>query len=198
MTRLRPFAAEDEAGATMVCTRTADNGGDATGLLRDDQLWADIFLLPYLAHEPELALVLESERGQIIGYAVATADTDAFETWFHDQWWPGRAAHYKGDLPERDAQLIDYASNRGTQPIPYAAEYPAHLHIDLLPEAQGAGWGRTLITELFDALRAKGVAGVHLVASGRNTGAVAFYRRLGFTQLPADEADAAFGLSLLD
>ncbi len=30
--------------------------------------------------------------------------------------------------------------------IPELADYPAHLHIRLLPEFQGQGWGRQLAT----------------------------------------------------
>ena len=49
----------------------------------------------------------------------------------------------------------------GGSPVaePYAAEYPAHLHIDLLPELQGQGWGRRLIDTLVAALRERGVRG---------------------------------------
>jgi ribosomal protein S18 acetylase RimI-like enzyme len=35
----------------------------------------------------------------------------------------------------------------------------------------------------FDALRARGVPGVHLAMNPANTGALAFYDRVGFTEL---------------
>jgi ribosomal protein S18 acetylase RimI-like enzyme len=42
---------------------------------------------------------------------------------------------------------------------------------------------------LFDALRERGVPGVHLGMVPENTNARAFYDRLGFTQLPKPTPD---------
>jgi ribosomal protein S18 acetylase RimI-like enzyme len=61
--------------------------------------------------------------------------------------------------------------------------HPSHLHIDLLPTWQGAGWGRRLIEALLERLAGAGSPGVHLSVSLRNPRAVAFYRHLGFTEL---------------
>ena len=71
------------------------------------------------------------------------------------------------------------------------AEYPAHLHIDLLPELQGQGFGRRLIDTLRAALAARGVPAVHLGMDAANTGARAFYDRLGFHELPSSTAELA-------
>ena len=71
------------------------------------------------------------------------------------------------------------------------ADYPAHLHIDLLPELQGLGFGRRLIDTLRAALAARGVAAVHLGMDAANTGARAFYARLGFHELPSSRRRAA-------
>jgi len=42
------------------------------------------------------------------------------------------------------------------------------------------------------------VTGVHLVASAENAGALAFYRRLGFTPLPSHDGVQAFAIDLAD
>jgi ribosomal protein S18 acetylase RimI-like enzyme len=68
--------------------------------------------------------------------------------------------------------------------------YPAHLHIDLLPENQGQGLGRTLLDTLRSALAARGVPGVHLGMDPANTRARAFYDRYGFHELPSHSPDA--------
>ena len=75
-------------------------------------------------------------------------------------------------------------------------DYPAHLHIDLLPEAQGAGWGRALMEGLQDALRAGGSPGVHLGVSARNQRALGFYRHLGYEELASDGIGHTLGLRL--
>lgn len=196
MPHLRTFHAGDESALSDICVRTADAGADARGMLRDDEIWGAVFAVPYAVHDPSLALVVADEDDRPVGYLVATADTETFEDWFASNWWPAFATRWPIEPHAADADVLRYAGGRRAGQSPYAAEYPAHLHIDLLPSLQGQGWGRRLIDDAAGRLRARGVEGVHLVAAARNTGAVAFYPRVGFHALPADEGDAAFGLRL--
>lgn len=198
MSRIRPFRTGDEPALADICLKTADAGGDATGVFEDDRIWAEIFVLPYVARHPDLAFVVEADDGHLIGYIVATPDTRGFEDWFHDEWWPERGA--KWPLPDversrQDGTLI-YAYARRAGAEPHGDTYPAHLHIDLLPEAQGQGWGRRLVDTLVDVLRARGVTGLHLVAGSDNAGALAFYPRVGFTPIPSHDGTQAFAREL--
>ncbi len=189
----------DEAALAEICLRTADAGADATGLLDDDDVWAEIFVLPYAARHPDFALVAVDDDERVVGYAVAAPDTAAFEAWFRNVWWPRFSARWPAPAPDaaaRQDDLLRYAYGRGPGAEPYGDTYPAHLHIDLLPEAQGQGWGRRLIQELTGRLREAGVTGVHLVAAAENSGAVAFYERLGFSRLAAPDDVRAFGMFL--
>lgn len=195
--RIRPFRSGDESALADVCVRTADAGADATGILDDDGLWAEIFVLPYVARHPDLAWVVETADGRVVGYIVCAPDTDAFEEWFRSEWWPARAPRpLAGSGSRRQADILRYASARGTAPSPFADRYPAHLHIDLLPEAQGTGFGRRLIDTLVGELRGRGIRGLHLIASADNAGAVAFYPRVGFAPLPSEPGVRAFGMTL--
>lgn len=198
MPRLRPFRPGDEPSLAEICLRTADAGADATGVLRDDDLWAEIFVLPYVARHPDLAVVVQTDDGRAAGYLVGTDDTDAFEEWFRTLWWPRFSARWAepGQERSRQADLLRYAYGRGPGREEHAARYPAHLHIDLLPELQGQGIGRRLIARYVKALRERGVPGVHLVATADNTGALAFYPRVGFTPLPSPAGVQAFGMRL--
>jgi ribosomal protein S18 acetylase RimI-like enzyme len=74
--------------------------------------------------------------------------------------------------------------------VPELAEYPAHLHIDLLPRLQGSGWGRRLVDTLIAELTGRGIRGLHLSLDPENTGARAFYDRLGFAELPSSTPDS--------
>lgn len=201
MPRIRPFRSGDEPALAEICLRTADAGSDATGIFDDDAIWAEVFVLPYVAHHPDLAFVLEADDGRVVGYVVAASDTDAFEAWFRAEWWPRHAERWPAPAEDalarsRQDATLAYAYARRPGAEPYSAEYPAHLHIDLLPEAQGGGWGRRLIETVIDELRRRGVPGVHLVASSENTGAISFYPRVGFTPLPSHPGAQAFGRSL--
>ena len=198
MPRIRPFRRGDEPALAEICVRTADDGVDATGVLDDDDIWAQIFVLPYVARHPDLAFVVETDGGRVAGYIVCAPDTPAFEDWFAAEWWPRFAERWPRPASERSRQdgILLYAYGRRAGAEPYADGYPAHLHIDLLPELQGQGWGRRLIETLVAALRERDVAGVHLVASAGNAGAIAFYPRLGFTALPSPDDVQAFGMLL--
>jgi ribosomal protein S18 acetylase RimI-like enzyme len=216
VTRIRPFRPGDEAALADICLRTADAGADATGILDDDDLWAEIFVLPYVERHPDFAFVVENDDERVVGYIVGAPDTAAFEEWFATRWWPRHAERWPepAGLPpthaaevaagpevaapetpvqSRQEGLLRYAYARVGGSQPFGAEYPAHLHIDLLPEAQGQGLGRNLIARLELALRSAGVAGLHLVASAENVGAIAFYPRVGFTPLESPEGTQAFG-----
>ncbi len=198
MAHIRPFRAGDEPALADICLRTADSGADATGLLDDDDLWAEIFVLPYVARHPDLAFVVESDDGRVVGYIVSAPDTAAFEEWFRAEWWPRHSARWPRPPAERSRQdgILQYAYGRGRADVPYSAQYPAHLHIDLLPEAQGQGWGRRLIDMLVAELQGRGVPGLHLVATADNAGALSFYPRVGFTPLPSSAGVQAFGRAL--
>ena len=44
--------------------------------------------------------------------------------------------------------MIGFGLDPSTSIVAEVADYPAHLHIDLLPELQGQGFGRALIRRL--------------------------------------------------
>lgn len=198
MSRIRPFQPGDEPALAHVCIKTADAGTDASGLLSDDEIWPAIFVLPYVARYPDFAFVAETEDGRVAGYVVAAPDTDEYVTWFRDEWWPRYADRFPRPTRNvtREDEILAHVYDRAPGTDPHVPEYPAHLHVDLLPELQRQGMGRQLIERLKLALREAGVPGVHLVAGADNAGASAFYPRIGFDPLPSAEGVRAFGMKL--
>ena len=196
VSQIRPYRPEDRDGLSDVCVKTADSGADATGIFPDDELWGLLFAVPYAERDPGLCWVVEADDGRVIGYIVATDDTDAFEQWFRDEWWPRFTDRFPKpvDAQSREEKMLDYAYGRAPGREPNAGEYPAHLHIDLLPETQGQGTGRRLIETLFAELRRRGVPGLHLGMSPTNIGAGAFYERIGMQRLPSPEGTVEYGV----
>jgi len=194
----RPGNEADERAAYYICLKTGDHGGDGEPLFPEDpDALGRVYVGPYLAYAPHLALLLEDEQG-VCGYALGVEDSRAFYDWYGKHWRPRLCKRFpepRGDPAQwTPAQQVyrlyhhpDYFC-----PEPYAL-YPAHLHIDLLPRAQGRGYGRKMMEELLGRLRKRGAPGVHLGVSARNRRAYGFYRKLGFQELTrrGEGADAA-------
>lgn len=178
----------DEPGAYRVCVKTGDYGRDGEPFYREDpDAQGRIFVGPYLAFEPELSLILEDDQG-ICGYALGAADSRAFYRRYEHEWRPDLCARFPA--PSGDpggwsrVQQVHHTYHHPDYfcPEPYDA-YPSHLHIDLLPHAQGLGHGRRMLEHIMDTLRRRGSPGAHLGVSPRNTRALGFYQRLGFREL---------------
>jgi ribosomal protein S18 acetylase RimI-like enzyme len=188
---IRPYRPSDRGDVYDVCVRTGASGADATGLYSSDDLLPDVFAGPYLAYQPELAFVVET-GSRVAGYVLGVADSESFADWHRAEWLPAFQAKYPLDAArdQRERDVIGYGLDARDSIVPEAGEFPAHLHIDLLPELQGQGFGRALIRTELAALRERGVAGVFLTMSPTNVGARAFYDRLGFHELPSSTPDS--------
>lgn len=196
MSSIRPYRPSDRDDIYDICVRTGDSGADASGKFTWSTLLGDVYAAPYVAHDPTLAWVVDDGE-RAIGYIIATGDTREFVRWFRDEWWPAAGQAYPPE--ERrptDNALIAAAERPERMLVDDVEAYPAHLHIDLLPEAQGQGLGRRLVGVLADALRERGIPGLHLTAGATNAGAIAFYERIGFTVLSRDEGGVTFGMRL--
>lgn len=186
--KIRSYRSDDRPALYQICLRTGDGGRDATGRYADPRLLGHVYVGPYLALAPELALVLDRGDGTPAGYALGARDSAEFAARCEAQWWPALRHRYPDPVAvppaERSPDQRAAADIHHPPALPAAAaRYPSHLHIDLLPEAQGRGHGRALLHRLLAVLAATGSPGVHLGVDPANQGAVGFYRRLGFTEV---------------
>jgi ribosomal protein S18 acetylase RimI-like enzyme len=198
VTHIRPYQATDLDALYEICLRTGAAGADATAMVEDPLLFGHLYAAPYGVLEPEHAFVLDDGNGRAIGYVLGALDTAAFEAQCESAWWPPlRARHPVNDGGTAlDDLLVHLIHHRSATDAAILATYPSHLHIDLLPETQGAGWGRRLLDTLYDSVRADGSVGVHWGVSTRNERALGFYRHLGAAELAADGMIVTFGLRL--
>lgn len=176
-----------------ICLLTGDAGRDASALHADPDLLGEVYVGPYLHVAPAVAAVATAEDGSVLGYVLGTPDSREFAAACEAGWWPALRARHPLDAgaeahprPPADQSLV-VALHQPTVPDARLVDaHPAHLHIDLLPEAQGRGLGRALIDWLLGRLTELGAHGVHLGVDPRNTSAIAFYERLGFTRWGSD------------
>jgi ribosomal protein S18 acetylase RimI-like enzyme len=205
---IRKFRPADEGAVYDVCLRTGAGGQDATLLYADPHLLGHAYAGAYLRLEPEFAFILDEgegggERdGDVAGYVLGALDTREFERRCELEWWPKLRSRYPDPVhvpdgqrtpDQRVAHLIHHPT---AAPQALLDDYPSHLHIDLLPRAQRKGFGRELLELLLTELAAAGSPGIHLGVSVTNTGAIAFYQRLGFDHLADAPYTAIMGRTL--
>ncbi len=152
----------------------------------DPDLLGHVYAGPYLALEPDFALVVEDDGG-VAGYTLGAPDTRQFISAWRERWLPRLARNYPpptqpDDAPDDRARWLLHHPERMDRGD-VLDRYPSHLHIDLLPRAQGRGLGRALLTALLARLGDVGSPGVHLGVHPDNERAITFYRKLGFVDL---------------
>jgi GNAT superfamily N-acetyltransferase len=158
-------------------------------------MWA----VPYVRLYPDFCFVLDNGEGTAVGYIVGTPDNKKFLSRYRTEYLPTLdqvqfpkpstdvPAKWTGEeLPTALLQLL-YAPDEALLHAEFPRlleQYPANLHIDVLPPYQGQGYGRQLITKLLGKLREENISGLHLIMAGDNVGAEAFYEKVGFTRFP--------------
>ncbi|RSB72136.1 N-acetyltransferase [Rhizobium pisi] len=188
---IRPATDADSEALFEICLKTANGGKDASAFYSDPHLPGYIWSVPYLKFARDFAFVLVQD-GRTVGYVVGAPDTNQFDRDLAANWWPFVRQQIAGLAPARarDADVIEriHSPRSGTRWL--QDDYPAHLHINILPGLQASGWGRRMINTELQALRNHGVGAVHLGVDPNNEGARGFYRHLGFSELERDGAVA--------
>ncbi len=182
MLTIRKYEEKDYDGVCYACLHSEDDEMSA-GL---SEFVLHTFCEYYIEQEPHNCFVLDDD-GKAVGYIICAEDFDRFKTVFDEQYFT-RAAH--------DKDRLEWARTAYDLHAKYKGDYPAHLHIDLLPAYQRMGFGGKLLNTLFDHLRAKGIKGVMLTTGTGNITANNFYKKYGFEALEIFDTDIAFGKKL--
>jgi ribosomal protein S18 acetylase RimI-like enzyme len=190
---IRSYRPQDEAAVQEITYRTGFKGKDLTDrdYFDDERLFFMIFIYYYTCYEPEHFFVaVNTGTGAVVGFIGGTTDTVTQERAFlRKMIWriAARAVLFTSwrypqtfkTLTGMSKMAGDFGRNRETIAAIHAA-YPAHLHINLLPEYQGMGLGTRLMKRFEAHLVDQGVTGVHLQTSSHNQKAIPFYKKLGF------------------
>jgi ribosomal protein S18 acetylase RimI-like enzyme len=194
---LRQAKTSDLPELLRVCLQTGDSGKDATQLHKLTNLVGDIYVAPYVLHEPEFAYALWADN-VIVGYLLGVLNTNKFENELVRNYWPQTKAKYSQVDPgitASDQDLLIELTKQGFSDSTLLEKYPSHLHIDIVESHQGAGYGKSMIAYLLAELEAAGSKGVHLHMSSKNDRARAFYKKFGFTEVVEDENECIMGMS---
>jgi ribosomal protein S18 acetylase RimI-like enzyme len=193
---IRPYEKRDMGQLYRICLETGKDGKDATGTV-DDEILGHIYAAPYATFEPDLCFVVDN-AGTAIGYILGTRDSKTFAETCEQKWWPHLREKYPlFENPEINrTALLTQAIHSGYQAPSISIEFPAHLHIDILPAGQGKGFGRLLIKLFTEKLREYSVPALHFGVSRKNISAIGFYKKLGFQILEESETSCVFGMKL--
>jgi ribosomal protein S18 acetylase RimI-like enzyme len=193
MIKFRPFQFQDLDALYAISLATGHDGGDASHLYQDGKLIGHIYSAPYAVLEPELTYVA-TDGGGVVGFIAGAEDTLAWENILERRWWPALRLEYAdpGDAPcdawtadQRRAFMIHRPERT---PTAVAAAYPAHIHLNLLPQVQGQGFGSRLLDLWLDRAVERGAKAFHVGVNHANGRALAFWSRQGFYTLDAPEA----------
>jgi ribosomal protein S18 acetylase RimI-like enzyme len=188
---IRQARASDRDALSYICLKTGNAGQDATEREDDPTLIGLVYALPYPVFEPDFSFVVESSKG-VCGYVLGALDTTTFNARLAADWYPPLQARVRDADPDRAKwNGSDWMRHHIHHPpfdvLPTLAPFPSHAHIDLLPEIQGRGLGRRLLTLLEERLAEAGSKGLHLGLDPRNTNAFQFYERLGYARLQGSD-----------
>lgn len=147
-----------------------------------------MFCRYYLEKEPESCFVAVDENDKPIGYVYGAKDYDRYQENFSEYINHVAEIENRRFLWEALTEMYDHAI--------YKKDYPAHLHIDILPDYQSKGIGSRLINAFCEFLKEENIRGVMLIVGSDNLGARRFYERNSFTLLQEQPTGAVYGKKL--
>ncbi|MDR1639768.1 MAG: GNAT family N-acetyltransferase [Clostridiales bacterium] len=139
----------------------------------------------YIKHEPSCCFVAATEAGDVVGYILCAENAKL---------WSETYLKSISPLPDCDAK--EFLETITETPLSLSEEYPAHLHVDILPEFQRMGIGTRLVDALVQELGKRGVPGLMLCVNPSNEMGIRFYLKYGFEILDERPYETVMGLTL--
>ncbi|KAG8876763.1 hypothetical protein FRB97_003944 [Tulasnella sp. 331] len=172
-----------------ICELTVD---PVVGLAPDLALASAIWCAPYPLLAPESSFVLDDGNGVAVGYMVGATSTRPFIKKYHEEYiskidstrFPPPSTP-EGNRIQADLGSLSWMLDTLYDPNVMDSElidegYPAHLHVNLLPEYRSQGYGPKLLEAFSNVVKQDGGGGVHVaMAPGNDRGGV-WYARNGF------------------
>ena len=184
MPSIRKYQEKDRENVELVCAGTSDERMQDKPGMREMLL--TVFCHYYIEQEPDNCFVLANDDDEAVGYVLCAKDFDVWKEQFN-----------KGYLKKTKNLMTKFMGKGSIDGMKaFAKEYPAHLHIDILPDYQRQGWGTKLVDTLKAHLREQGVTGLMFCVGTDNETGKSFYNKYGFEVLEARKHDIAMGTKL--
>lgn len=169
MIKIRNLKKQDISSAEYICLITAAKE------IKDTPKKALRTLLMYnrcYTRTQSSCFVAENENGRVVGYILCAESLPKYLKGF-----------FGTELQE--IFKISFTSGivsffEAVSPAAFSVKYPAHLHIDILPEYQGQKVGTALMSALKEKLVSDNIKGVMLCVGKGNVRAIKFYKKNGF------------------
>lgn len=181
---VRAFQPADRAAVRSIALATAMTGLPSSEFFDGDDLLADALTGYFTDNEPESCFVAEI-NGTVAGYLIGARDTRVMDACFNRKGlFPLiRKTLAGGYLFRRKNMLllcqVMKAAVTGRLWVPdFSRDYPATLHINLLPSARGFGAGGRLMAAFLEYLSRNHVSGVRLATMSDKAGQ--FFASQGF------------------
>lgn len=182
---IRPYREKDWADVRYICLNSE---GPCTMPEAGVNWILSTYCDYFIEQEGCNCFVAADENDRAVGYIFCAENYDKFLPVFEEK--------YLVRIPDDGTWYYPSAKDSTFLQKKYKDEYPAHMHIDVLPEYQRCGLGSKLVDALAGHLRSKGIKGVMLTVGADNMVGQNFYRKYGFSHIETHDGDMAFGLKL--
>ncbi len=185
---IRRYIPADRESVRRISCETADLGRPIESIFSDRRVLADLLTGYYTDYTAGTCWVAQVS-GRVIGYLTGCLNTRHFfgvmairiaplillESLFRGSFFSRQSRH----LFSLGIKSLIMGGFSRRIPI---NEYPAHLHIDIMPAFRRKQIGRQLIEKFFDQCRAAGIPGVHLSTRDDNKAGRHFFKSMGFKE----------------
>jgi len=197
---IRNVKETDEHALIDICFTTGDPS--LKRIFPEPRLFSHFWCLYYLWYESENCFVAEdTEKKKVIGYIISTKDTIKQEKDFEEKIGPlikkrMKEVRVRSLISKIYAYFIIHKS-LSSKRRKMLEKYPAHLHINILPEYQRQGIGHKLMGKLEQHLIKNNILGFHLEVGSKNTLGISFYKKYGLKDISKNHFSIVYAKKLI-
>lgn len=172
MAGVRKFLEKDKENLRRICVATSSFPTDNE---RDRNFLYLMYNDYYSECEKDNCFVFANDNDEAVGYILCAEDFDAYIYMMKKLYLPKISYLGKKYRTMANGEIFIHGL--------FKKKYPAHLHIDVLPECQNMGAGSRLVDALKQHLKEKNCKGLMLSVGMGNKRAVEFYKKNGFKKV---------------